>query len=262
MKEKWRQMSKRRRKKRHEEDLGESWLLPYADLMTLLLALFIVLFAASSVDAQKFQQISKVFSGIFVGGDGPVEFEKPLEVEEQIDETEDDSQNDPIEQFTDELADLKILEALKKKVDNYIQEKKYEDKFSTSLTSEGLLITINDSVLFQSGSADVRKDDKKTAKELAALLEMELPRSVIISGHTDNVPIKNSEFQSNWELSVMRAVNFMKVLLEDEKLDPRLFSAKGFGEFQPIADNKTAKGREANRRVEVLIEPYIPDEEK
>ncbi|GIN92198.1 motility protein B [Siminovitchia terrae] len=255
-------MPKRKRKKRHEEELGESWLLPYADLMTLLLALFIVLFAASSVDAQKFQQISKVFSGIFVGGDGPVEFEKPLEIEEQIDETEDDSQNDPKEQFTDELADLKILEALKKKVDNYIQEKKYEDKFSTSLTSEGLLITINDSVLFQSGSAEVRKNDKKTAKELAALLEMELPRSVIISGHTDNVPIKNSEFQSNWELSVMRAVNFMKVLLEDEKLDPRLFSAKGFGEFQPIADNKTAKGREANRRVEVLIEPYIPDEEK
>ncbi len=255
-------MSKRRRKKRHEEDLGESWLLPYADLMTLLLALFIVLFAASSVDAQKFQQISKVFSGIFVGGDGPVEFEKPLEIEEQIDEAEDDSQNDPKEQLADELADLKILEALKKKVDNYIQEKKFEDKFSTSLTSEGLLITINDSVLFQSGSADVRKGDKKTAKELAALLEMELPRSVIISGHTDNVPIKNSEFQSNWELSVMRAVNFMKVLLEDEKLDPRLFSAKGFGEFQPIADNKTAKGREANRRVEVLIEPYIPDEEK
>lgn len=164
-----------------------------------------------------------------------------MEVEEQIDETEDDSQNDPIEQFTDELAVLKILEALKKKVDNYIQEKKYEDKFSTSLTSEGLLITINDSVLFQSGSADVRKDDKKTAKELAALLEMELPRSVIISGHTDNVPIKNSEFQSNWELSVMRAVNFMKVLLEDEKLDPRLFSAKGFGEFQPMQIIKLQK---------------------
>ncbi len=254
-------MSKRRRKKRTEEELGESWLLPYADLMTLLLALFIVLFAASSVDAQKFQQISKVFSGIFVGGDGPVEFEKPLEVEEQIDET-DDGKNDPTEQFTDELADLKILEALKKKVDNYIQEKNYEDKFSTSLTSEGLLIRINDSVLFKSGSADVRESDKKTANELAALLEMELPRSVIISGHTDNVPIKNSEFQSNWELSVMRAVNFMKVLLEDEKLDPRLFSAKGFGEFQPIADNNTAKGREANRRVEVLIEPYTPDEDK
>ncbi|WP_144461166.1 flagellar motor protein MotB [Siminovitchia fortis] len=255
-------MSKRKRKKRHEDELGESWLLPYADLMTLLLALFIVLFAASSVDAQKFQQISKVFSGIFVGGDGPVEFEKPLEIEEQIDETKDDPKSDPMEQFADEIADLKILEALKEKVDNYIQEKKYEDKFSTSLTSEGLLITINDSVLFKSGSADVRESDKKTAKELAALLEMELPRSVIISGHTDNVPIKNSEFQSNWELSVMRAVNFMKVLLEDEKLDPRLFSAKGFGEFQPIADNKTAKGREANRRVEVLIEPYIPDEEK
>lgn len=254
-------MSKRRRKKRSEEELGESWLLPYADLMTLLLALFIVLFAASSVDAQKFQQISKVFSGIFVGGNGPVEFEKPLEIEEQVDET-NDIENEPMEQFTEELADLKILEALKEKVDNYIQEKKYQDKFSTSLTSEGLLITINDSVLFKSGSAEVEENDKKTAKELAALLEMELPRSVIISGHTDNIPIKNSEFQSNWELSVMRAVNFMKVLLEDEKLDPRLFSAKGFGEFQPIDDNRTAKGREANRRVEVLIEPYIPEEKK
>ncbi|RST72301.1 flagellar motor protein MotB [Siminovitchia acidinfaciens] len=254
-------MSRRRRKKEHEEELGESWLLPYADLMTLLLALFIVLFAASSVDAQKFQQLSRVFSGIFVGGDGPVEFEEPLEIVEQVDGT-DEIENDPMEQFTDELADLKILEALKKKVDNYIQEKNYQDKFSTSLTSEGLLITINDSVLFKSGSAEVREGDKKTAKELATLLEMELPRSVIISGHTDNVPIKNSEFQSNWELSVMRAVNFMKVLLEDGKLDQRLFSAKGFGEFQPIADNNTAKGREANRRVEVLIEPYIEDKNK
>lgn len=254
-------MSKRRRKKRNEEELGESWLLPYADLMTLLLALFIVLFASSSVDAQKFQQLSKVFSGIFIGGNGPVEFQNPLEIEGEIEDT-DEIESDPMEQFTEELADLKVLEALQKKVDNYIQQKNYQDKFSTSLTTEGLLITINDSVLFKSGSAEVREGDKETAKELAALLEMELPRSVIISGHTDNVPIKNSEFQSNWELSVMRAVNFMKVLLEDEKLDPRLFSAKGFGEFQPVANNNTAKGREANRRVEVLIEPYTQEKDE
>jgi len=230
--------------------------------MTLLLALFIVLFAASSVDAQKFKQISQVFSGIFIGGNGPVEFSNPVENEEQPLDEKDKIENKPIEQFEEELADLKILEALKVKVDNYIENKKYEDKFSTSLTSEGLLITIKDSVLFKSGSAEVREADKKTAKELAALLEMERPRSVIISGHTDNVPIRNSEFQSNWELSVMRAVNFMKILIENQNLDPRLFSAKGYGEFQPIADNKTANGREANRRVEVLIEPYHPEEEQ
>lgn len=256
----WRQMSRRKKKQRHEEELGESWLLPYADLMTLLLAVFIVLFASSSVDAQKFNQLSKVFSGIFVGSDGIVEFQEPVEkVNEDVSDTGRLDHN-PGENFVEELGDLKVLEALKEKVDNYIQDKEYQDKFSTALTTEGLLITINDSVLFSSGSAEVRKGDRKTAEELAALLEMEVPRSVIISGHTDNVPIKTSKYQSNWELSVMRSVNFMKILLENEKLDPRLFSAKGFGEFQPIADNGTAEGREANRRVEVLIEPYIPEE--
>src|SRR5690606_35132354 len=101
------------------------------------------------------------------------------------------------------------------------------------------------------------ENDKKTARELATLLEMDPPRNIIITGHTDNVPIKNSEFQSNWELSVTRAVNFMKVLLEEGKLDPRWFSDKGFGEYQPIGDNKKAEGREKNRRVEVLILPNL-----
>lgn len=243
--------------------MSESWLLPYADLLTLLLALFIVLFAISSVDAQRFNHLSQVFSGIFMNGTGPVEFQQPIEENEQSSdvpshwEANNKKENEAAEQAIHEMAEeLKILEAIRAKVESFIEKNGYEDKFSTSLTSEGLLIRINDSVLFQSGSATVREEDKKTGKELAKLLEMELPRSVIISGHTDNVPIQNSAFQSNWELSVMRAVNFMKVLLENENLDPRLFSAKGFGEFQPIADNNTAAGREKNRRVEVLIQPF------
>lgn len=247
--------------------MNESWLLPYSDLLTLLLALFIVLFAISSVDAQRFNHLSQVFSGIFLNGTGPVEFEQPIEEKDQNADVPSHweahskkKENEVVEQAIHEMAEeLKILEAIQTKVESYIQENGYEDKFSTSLTSEGLLIRINDSVLFQSGSATVREEDKKTARELAKLLEMDVPRSVIISGHTDNIPIQNSAFQSNWELSVMRAVNFMKVLLEDKNLDPRLFSAKGFGEFQPIADNNTAAGREKNRRVEVLIQPYTEE---
>ena len=91
--------------------------------------------------------------------------------------------------------------------------------------------------------------------ELAELLSMDPPRNIIISGHTDNVPIKNSNFSSNWELSVMRAVNFMSVLIEEGNLDPKWFSAKGFGEFEPVADNDTPAGRSKNRRVEVLVLP-------
>ena len=84
---------------------------------------------------------------------------------------------------------------------------------------------------------------------------MNPPRHIIISGHTDNVPIHNAQFASNWELSVMRAVNFMKVLLENPNLDPRWFSAKGYGEFKPVAPNNTPEGRMKNRRVEILILP-------
>lgn len=84
---------------------------------------------------------------------------------------------------------------------------------------------------------------------------MNPPRNIIVSGHTDNVPISNADYDSNWHLSVMRAVNFMKLLLENEKLDPRAFSAKGFGEYNPVADNATEAGQQKNRRVEILILP-------
>lgn len=109
--------------------------------------------------------------------------------------------------------------------------------------------------MFDSGRADVREEDIAVAKEISDLLVTDPPHNVIISGHTDNVPIRNSNFSSNWELSVMRAVNFMKIILENEQLDPRMFSAKGFGEFQPIASNDTEEGKAKNRRVEVLILP-------
>ncbi|MCR2822086.1 flagellar motor protein MotB [Lederbergia panacisoli] len=265
-------MSRRKREKKDEAHTDESWLLPYADLLTLLLALFIVLFSTSSVDAQRFQALSQVFNGIFLGGTGPLDYQqpienddhskdnpKPLDEEKQEEMEKEIEQDKPVqeEEMILDLEEQKELEAIQSKINAYIQKNDYSNKFDTSLTTEGLLLTIRDNVLFQSGKAEVREADKKTAKELAVLLEMEPPRNIIISGHTDNVPIGNAHFQSNWELSVMRAVNFMKVLLEDEKLDPKWFSAKGYGEFQPIGDNKTEAGRAKNRRVEVLILPRV-----
>ncbi|MBW8348356.1 flagellar motor protein MotB [Bacillus sp. IITD106] len=270
-------MSRRRREKQEESHTDESWLLPYADLLTLLLALFIVLFASSSVDAQKFQKLSQVFNGIFLGGTGPMDYQQPIENDDHSKdhpkpadkdkdkEKEEDKEHDKPVQEDEIILDLeeqKELEAIQSKINAYVQKNDLNNKFDTSLTTEGLLLTIRDNVLFQSGKAEVREADKKTAKELATLLEMDPPRNIIISGHTDNVPIGNARFQSNWELSVMRAVNFMKVLLEDENLDPKWFSAKGYGEFQPIGNNDTEVGRAKNRRVEVLILPRNKNEEE
>ncbi|MFB6468255.1 flagellar motor protein MotB [Cytobacillus sp. Hz8] len=253
-------MSRKKKKKDdHDEHLGEDWLLPYADLLTLLLALFIVLFASSSVDAQKFQEISSAFNQVFSSGTGIMDFPSPMPQKnsQSLDEYQDKGENDNKEgdKNKQQQSEQQSLSEVQRRVNNYIEKNHLENKLATSLSGEGLLVSIRSNVLFASGSAEVRKQDIKMAKEISDLLVMDIPRSVIISGHTDNIPISNSKYDSNWELSVMRAVNFMKIVLENDKLDPQLFSAKGFGEFQPIASNKTAKGRAKNRRVEILILP-------
>jgi chemotaxis protein MotB len=244
-------MSRRRKRHDKEEHIDESWLIPYADLLTLLLALFIVLFSMSSIDAKKFQALSEVFNEVFSKGSGILEFPNPVSQQNAavLDE------QDVNEEHLDKKADMQELESLQKKIDSYIVEKELRNVLDTSLTDEGLLVLIRDNVLFTSGSDQVRTDDLEMAKEISDLLVINPPRNIIISGHTDNVPINNSQFASNWELSVMRAVNFMKIVIENERLDPSWFSAKGFGEYEPIASNETAEGRAQNRRVEILILP-------
>lgn len=234
--------------------MDESWLIPYADLLTLLLALFIVLFAMSSVDAVKFQQMSKAFNDVFTGGTGVFDFQSPLpegQMESPDERKEDVEKHDEV----DGAKDFEELLAVQNKVNSYIEEKKLKDKLETSLTDEGLLVSIRDNVLFESGRAEVRTEDLNIANEIANLLIMDPPRNIIISGHTDNVPIRTARYESNWELSVMRAVEFMKIILKNQQLDPRWFSAKGFGEFQPVASNDSAEGKAKNRRVEILILP-------
>lgn len=224
--------------------MDESWLVPYADILTLLLALFIVLFATSSVDVVKFRAMSQAFNAVFSGGTGVMDNPSPVQ-----DDTADSLGKGSGKTEQESLSEVQ------NKVSQYIEKNKLEDKLETTLTDEGLLVTISDSVLFESGVAEVRDKDKKIVKEISALLIMDPSRSIVISGHSDNVPIKTPQFNSNWDLSVMRAVNFMEVLLENDKLEPQWFSAKGFGEFKPVASNKTADGRAKNRRVEILIMP-------
>jgi chemotaxis protein MotB len=264
-------MSRRRKKHRENDHMDESWLIPYADILTLLLALFVVMFAMSSVDAQKFQLLSKSFNEMFSGGTGLLNYQSPTpegktdapDVRQKDQKKESFQVEDPAtvkKQEEQKLAmeqDRRELKELQAKVNAYIQKNNLSSKLQTSLTDEGLLVTIRDNVLFDSGSAEVRSIDLKTANEISNLLVMNPPRNIIISGHTDNVPIRNSQYESNWELSVMRAVNFMKVILDNHKLDPRWFSAKGFGEFQPVASNNTPDGKAKNRRVEILILPRI-----
>lgn len=244
-------MSKRRKKKSEDSHINESWLLPYADLLTLLLALFIVLFATSSMDEGRFQQMSAVFSEIFESGSGIMTESAPTNVP-----VPDDSVGE-LNENSSYVEDQQSLGAMQDSIDEYIAVHELENQFETQLTDEGLLVTIRDSILFKSGEAAISPENAKLAHDISKLLVLDRPRQVVITGHTDNVPIHNAAFTSNWELSVMRAVNFLKLVVQNNEVDPQLFSAKGYGEHHPIAPNDTAANRSKNRRVEVLIQPLV-----
>ncbi|MFS0690310.1 flagellar motor protein MotB [Sporosarcina sp. 179-K 8C2 HS] len=242
---------KRKRKNREEGHINESWLLPYADLLTLLLAMFIVLFASSSLDEAKFSQISSVFNQIFDGGTGVMDNAAPTPVPIPKDSAGEQNENSSY------LEDQQSLEEIQDKLDEYIAVHELENQFQTKLTEEGLLITIRDSILFESGKATIQPQYESLAKDISNLLVFEKPRQIVITGHTDNIPIQSAEFPSNWELSMMRAINFLRAIVGNDNLDPQLFSVKGYGENKPVASNDTAEGRSKNRRVEVLIQPLV-----
>ncbi|WP_139492126.1 flagellar motor protein MotB [Brevibacillus dissolubilis] len=250
------------KKHHHEEHIDETWLIPYADLLTLLLALFIVLFASSSVDAKKFNQLVRSLNVALNGGTSIFQNPSALPIPEEVaqqslernqaEESEEKKDKKKFEQAEKFQQETEQLGELKEQLDKYIANNNLKDKLQTKITDMGLLITITDSALFDSGSALVRPEARKLAGEISKLLVPDA-RRVTVSGHTDNVPIRTSQFPSNWDLSSERALNFMKILLENKSLNPSNFSATGYGEYQPIAPNTTLQGRAKNRRVEVAI---------
>ncbi|ABS23432.1 MULTISPECIES: flagellar motor protein MotB [Bacillus cereus group] len=254
--------SRKGKKKKHEEHIDETWLIPYSDMLTLLFALFIVLFAMSSIDAAKFKQMALSFRSELAGGTGNKEFlsdQKPKKKEEL---STDSLEAENIKKQATEKAEAEVkqremneLKAVQKSIDQYIEERQLSSSFKTKLTEQGLMITILENVLFDSGKADVKPESLNIANEMSHLLLSAAPREITVSGHTDNVPITNSQFSSNWELSTQRAVNFMQVLLQNKQLDPAKFSATGYGEYRPATSNDTSEGKAKNRRVEVFILP-------
>ena len=243
-----------RRKKHHaehhEEHMDESWLVPYADILTLLLALFIVLFASADANKTKFNALAQSLSSAFSGS--PSVFDNNRTIVPEVDVSSPDQSKAEAGKEQAHLKETVQLLEVKKVLDQYIQKNNLVGDLNTVLTDDGLMIRIKDSALFTSGSADLRPDSQRFGAEIATMLSA-LSQQIVISGHTDNEPINTREFPSNWELSSKRSINFMKFLLSQGKLQPERFSAIGYGEYRPRASNNTPEGHSKNRRVEVLI---------
>ncbi|MHB8170896.1 MAG: flagellar motor protein MotB [Thermincolia bacterium] len=236
-----------KKKVHHEEHVDETWLIPYADMLTLLLALFIVMFAMSQVDKQKLAKMSEEFNIIFSGGSGVIE--------------KQDSTIIPIEtptmSHTNGSIEDKKMKEIKKALEAEIEKKGYSDKVKVVLNREGLEVSIQDVVLFKSGEAEVLNEVSPLLLKIAGMLS-NLQNNIKILGHTDNIPINTHNFRSNWELSAMRAINVMNFMVDIGGLRPEKFSIQAHGEYMPKFSNSTEEGRTKNRRVEILIVRMYP----
>ncbi|WP_028609520.1 flagellar motor protein MotB [Paenibacillus harenae] len=254
-------MRKKHRHEEHEEHVDESWLIPYADLLTLLLALFIVLYSMNSVDVKKFEEMSQAFNLALSSGSGVLDSTSIVRIGEDDGKKKDDEGSKDNKELTSEeeamqalmKKERKDLEELKRQIDAYIKNNGLTSDLETKLNLSQLMITISDNALFAPAQANVKPESRELAVAIGKMLQKYPDYQVIISGHTDNKPISTVFFKSNWDLSSMRAIRFLDILLENKQLKPELFSAIGYGEYHPVADNKTEAGRSKNRRVEVSI---------
>ena len=232
----------RKKKEHHEEHVDEAWLLPYSDMLTLLLALFIVMFAMGQTDAGKFKQMSQQFNIIFAGGSGVMQ--------------QDGNSVIPMEVSPGQAEYDKMTE-VKKMLEEEITKEGYSDKVKVELNSEGLEISIQDAVLFNTAEAEVKNNLSPLLVQISNLLQG-LDNQVKVVGHTDNIPIKNDKFRSNWELSSMRAINVMNFIVSSGKISPDKVSIQAYGEYMPKFENTTEDGRAKNRRVEIIVVRKYP----
>jgi chemotaxis protein MotB len=144
------------------------------------------------------------------------------------------------------------LENLKEQVDGYLNENNLNSNVNTIIEDRGLIIRVDNTIIFDSGNADIKAIYKSKLIQVGKMLNS-IENYIRIEGHTDNVPIRNSHFESNWQLSVIRATNVTEMLITEANINPKRLSAVGYGEYRPIADNDNPDSRAKNRRVDIII---------
>lgn len=243
-------MSKRKKHTPHEEEGGEAWLLPYSDLMTLLLAVFIVLFAVSQVDASKAKQMSEEFSDKMMSASSALSSMPNHEVEKK--ETSVVSVSEEAkENFAGKYEEEK-LQKLKEQLDEKLQSENLASSVTTTIDTRGLVVSFNNALLFDSGSAQIKLENEGTLIEVANMINS-MENYVRIEGHTDNVPMNSALYPSNWELSSARAASVVQLFINNCHYTPQKLVAVGYGEYRPVADNATPEGRSKNRRIDIIV---------
>lgn len=203
----------------NSKDYINRWVVSYADFVTMLLALFMVMYAVSRVDNQKL-----------------IEFQGKMQ-----------------QTFSNQTNVTKYQAEKQTKVEKIISDNlKHSKSVKLDKTDKGLVIRVENNVLFDEGSAIIKPQAQKTLDEISKVLT-KFENPVIIEGHTDSTPIKNTKYPSNWELSTARSTNIIAYITKHSKVSPKRLCAVGYGEYMPKGDNTTISGRNSNRRVDIIV---------
>lgn len=248
----------RRRKKNDEEASAPPWMITYSDMVTLVLAFFVLLYSFSAIDVERFQEVMSALQITFTGRTGILESSQAVGAEtgERIDIAnlpgEAAIQASLGEREESWLQMMQQMQETYEKVQAFLREAELEDEVELRWEERGIVMELPERILFDSGEAVLKEEFLPTLELLADLLRL-LPNQVIIEGHTDNVPIHTFLYPTNWELSVARAVAVCRYFVEEQGLHPKRFLPAGYGEYHPIDSNETEEGRARNRRVTVVI---------
>lgn len=264
------------KRKQGKKQNSERWLLTYSDLITLLMILFVVLYALSSVDQGKYKMLSDSLSEALgnrnsQGGSGVLNGSESildggsgiLDNDGSTNESTEETTEPPTEADTNESSITESQEGKLLKIQTDIIEilknSDIQNDVYFTIEDRGLVISFVDNIFFDSAQADIKEEMKQDIDKIASVLQT-IDNSICIEGHTDNVPISTSMFASNWQLSCVRAANVAQYLAEQDGIAPERLSAAGYGEYKPIATNDTEEGRSKNRRVNfVILYKYVEE---
>ena len=231
------------------------WLLTYADLITLLLATFIILYATQSQSKAIVEEIKAQIRAVF----GPIEGNTAILPSASANPGEnykiipgEPREGGPVGGPT--VPKVTPMGDMQKGLIRALQPQLGANKVYIRKEARGLVISLlTDKVLFDLGDYHLRPEMKEVLDKIAPLLKKDPNKKIAVEGHTDDLTVASSKLPSNWELSALRATAVVKYLVQEKGLDPSRFSASGYSEYQPLVPNINEANRRLNRRVDIVI---------
>jgi chemotaxis protein MotB len=234
----------------------DRWLVSYADFITLLFGLFVVMYAFAKADAKKRHNVEQAIQQAF-----QTMGMSPADAQSSGSQTNGPQTRSSAEavvheqllspsQIRDDLARIQL------ELTHSLSPELQSRSISIQMRRDGLVISLREAGFFASGSAAPKPETVPALRQIAASLANS-SYNLRIEGHTDNVPIHNADFDSNWELSTARATRIARLLLALNAVPAERLSAAGYAEFHPVASNDTAEGRSQNRRVDIIVMPRM-----